>query len=78
MSPSERFGLLTEQQIARSWRQLLSRHEFSEEVAAKAERLLEQLRPESPLRHRLNAELRELCRRKLQPHKQSAAGCAGK
>ena len=58
--------LLTEQQIARSWRKLLSRREFNEELAGKAEGLLGQLRPESPLRHRLNAELDELRRRSLQ------------
>jgi hypothetical protein len=32
----------------------------------KAEELLEELRPESPLRHRLGAELNELRRLKLQ------------
>ena len=52
--------LLTEQQVSRSWQRLLSHCEFSEEVASKAEALLEELRPESPLRHRLGMELREL------------------
>jgi hypothetical protein len=58
--------LLTEQQIARSWQKLFSRREFTEELAGKAEGLLDQLRPESPLRLRLNAELDELRRRRLQ------------
>jgi hypothetical protein len=59
------FGLLTEQQIARSWQRLF-KQEFTDETLAKAEALLEGLRAESPLRHRLRAELDELCRIKLQ------------
>ena len=58
--------LLTEQQVSRSWQRLLSHCEFSEEVASKAEALLEELRPESPLRHRLGMELRELRDLKVQ------------
>jgi hypothetical protein len=58
--------LLTEQQIARSWQKLISQSEFDERLAAKAENLLAQLRPESPLRHRLTAELDELRRGKPQ------------
>jgi hypothetical protein len=65
-SSSKRSRLLTEQQIARSWLKLFSQHEFGEETAVKAEGLLRQLRPESPLRHRLSAELDELRRRRLQ------------
>ncbi len=52
--------MLTERQIATSWRQLFSKREFSDEVFAKAESLLDELRPESPLRHRLQTELDEL------------------
>jgi hypothetical protein len=58
--------LLTEQQIAKSWRILFSTHTFDSEIAAKAEALLDELRPESPLRHRLRTELDELRKLKLQ------------
>jgi hypothetical protein len=58
--------LLTEQEISKSWRALLSSRTFDSEVADKAEALLDELRPESPLRHRLHAELVELRRMKLQ------------
>jgi hypothetical protein len=61
--------LLTEKEITRSWRALFSKGELTDDVFAKAEALLDELRPESPLRHRLGAELRELRRRK--PQKQS-------
>ena len=61
-----RSGLLTEQQISKSWRTLLSNRKFDSETSAKAEALLDELRPESPLRHRLRAELEELRRMKLQ------------
>jgi hypothetical protein len=60
--------LLTEQQIARSFRKLFSKAEFGDEAFDKAEVLLEELRPESPLRHRLRAELDELRRLRLQEH----------
>jgi hypothetical protein len=52
--------LLTEQEISRTWRSLFRDADCSEEVFAKAEELLAELRPESPLRHRLGAELDEL------------------
>jgi hypothetical protein len=55
--------VLTEQQIAQSWRTLFSGRAFTPEVESKAEALLNELRPESPLRHRLRAELDELRRR---------------
>jgi hypothetical protein len=57
--------LLTEQEIARSWRRLFSTSEINEEILNKAESLLDELRPESPLRHRLGTELDEL-RKKVQ------------
>lgn len=41
---------------------LFSSADRGEEVLAKAERLLDELRPESPLWHRLRAELDELQR----------------
>jgi hypothetical protein len=66
---SEDLRLLTENQISRSWRKLFAGSELSQELLVKAEALLEELRPESPLRHRLAGELREL--RKLKPQKQS-------
>jgi len=52
--------LVTEQEVATSWRALFRKSEFDAEVAAKAEALLEELRPESPLRHRLRCELDEV------------------
>jgi hypothetical protein len=52
--------LLTEQEIARSWRILFRNGGADEDTFAKAESLLEELRAESPLRHRLQTELTEL------------------
>lgn len=60
--------MLTEQQIARSWQKLFAKHELTNETVAKAEALLEELRPESPLRHRLSSELEELRKLRLQKH----------
>ena len=58
--------MLTEQQINRSWRKLFGTGDFTEDAFDKAETLLEELRPESPLRHRLGGELEELRQLKLQ------------
>lgn len=55
-------SLLTEQEVSKSWRALFSRRELSDETFAKAEALIDELRPESPLRHRLGTELDELRR----------------
>ncbi len=55
--------LLTEQEVSRTWRKLFSRTDLNEEIFAKAEALIEELRPESPLRHRLGTELEELRQR---------------
>jgi hypothetical protein len=52
--------LLTEQEIARSWRKLFKGREIDDDVLEKAGALLDELRPESPLRHRLGEELDEL------------------
>lgn len=52
--------MLTEQQIKRSWRKLFCGGDFDEDAFSKADDLLEELRPESPLRHRLGVELAEL------------------
>jgi len=60
------FILLTEQEIARSWRTLFRGTVCTDEVLAKAEQLLDELRPESPLRHRLGTELEELRNREIQ------------
>ena len=54
-------ALLTEQEISRAWRALFRGTGCStDEAFTKAEQLLDELRPESPLRHRLGAELEEL------------------
>jgi hypothetical protein len=44
--------------------------ELNEGIFTQAERLLDELRPESPLRHRLETELTEL--RAIKPQKKSA------
>jgi len=58
--------LLTEQEISRTWRALFRSSACNDETFAKAERLLNELRPESPLRHRLGTELDELRQRAKQ------------
>ncbi|MEK6249070.1 MAG: hypothetical protein N2C12_12880 [Planctomycetales bacterium] len=56
--------LLTEKEIARSWASLFNgQDDIDHAVLDKAEGLLDELRPESPLRHRLDAELVELRQR---------------
>jgi len=52
--------LLTEDQVHRSFRNLFNNTDISNDSFDKAENLLEELRPESPLRHRLAGELEEL------------------
>ncbi len=53
--------MLTEQQIHQSFRKLFQgTDEVTLEVIEKGETLIEQLRLESPLRHRLSEELEEL------------------
>ncbi len=52
--------MLTESEITRSWRKLFTDDECGDEVFVQAEGLLDELRPESPLRHRLSIELHEL------------------
>lgn len=52
--------LLTEAEVQRSFRRLVKNSELVEETFDRAEALLEELRPESPLRHRLYNELEEL------------------
>jgi hypothetical protein len=52
--------LLTEQEVARSWSQLFKSSKIELAAFDRAEQLLEELRPESPLRLRLTSELEEL------------------
>ena len=52
--------LLTESEVERSFRRLFSNQEVSDDTFAKAESLIDELRPENPLRHRLTLELDEL------------------
>jgi hypothetical protein len=56
--------VLTEREVSRSWQALFKAGAYNEETFTKAEELLDELRGESPLRHRLQTELDEL--RKLQ------------
>lgn len=53
-------SLLTEQEVSRTWRKLFKNGGITEDSIGKAETLLDELRPESPLRHRLGVELEEL------------------
>ncbi len=52
--------MLTESQVERSFRNLFKNQELDSEILERAEKLLDELRPESPLRHRLGTELEEL------------------
>jgi hypothetical protein len=52
--------LLTEKEVSASWRKLFAAREMNDEIVGKALALIENLRPESPLRHRLDTELAEL------------------
>jgi len=54
------FILLSENQISQSWNRLFQDNTYGEEAFEHAESLLEVLRPESPLLHRLTSELEEL------------------
>ncbi len=53
-------GLLTEAEIHKSFRALFAGGNVTEETLSRGEQLLDELRPESPLRHRLATELEEL------------------
>jgi len=57
--------VLTEREVSKSW-SLLVKGELNSEAFERAENLLEELRPESPLRHRLSRELEELRELNLQ------------
>lgn len=69
--------MLTENEIQRTWRALFRGQEVNEDIFTRAEALLEELRPESPLRHRLDGELNELRKMKVKkqtPQKQTVRG----
>jgi hypothetical protein len=53
-------ALLTEQEVARTWSQVFKTGKIESASFDRAEQLLDELRPESPLRHRLTLELEEL------------------
>ena len=56
-----RFALLTEAEVQRSFRNLFKSKDVPPpETFDRAEALLEELRAESPLRHRLSVELEEI------------------
>ena len=65
-------ALLTEQEVARSWSRIFSNKNFQPDDFDRAEQLLDELRPESPLRHRLTLELEEL--RSIHSRQLSVAG----
>ncbi|MFO0788733.1 MAG: hypothetical protein U0805_04695 [Pirellulales bacterium] len=52
--------MLTEQEVSRSWTMVFKSKDFAPATFDRAEQLLDELRPESPLRHRLTLELEEL------------------
>jgi len=52
--------LLTESQVQRSFRDIFKNKDVSADAFDKAEALLDELRAESPLRHRLSIELEEI------------------
>ena len=53
--------MLDEHDVSLTWRELFRGPSVTSETVAKAENLLEELKPESPLRHRLAVELDEVC-----------------
>lgn len=55
--------MLTESEVSRSWGLLFKSSSISETTFERAEALLDELRPTSPLRHRLMTELEELRKR---------------
>jgi hypothetical protein len=52
--------MLTESSVEKTFRKLLTSPERTETDLDRAEELLDELRPESPLRHRLSVEIDEL------------------
>jgi hypothetical protein len=60
LSSREERHLLTESEVQRSFRNLFKSRDVAPDVFEKAEALLDELRAESPLRHRLSLELEEI------------------
>ncbi|MBM4091712.1 MAG: hypothetical protein FJ276_20135 [Planctomycetes bacterium] len=60
--------MLTEAEVQRSYRSILKRMESEPEAIDRAEELLDELRPESPLRLRLLQEIEELRKRADSKH----------
>ncbi len=60
--------MLTEHEVSRSWSQVFKGSNFEPATFERAELLLDELRPESPLRHRLTLELEELRGKHLGKH----------
>ena len=53
--------MLTEQEVSRSWSQVFNKScTYEQTTFERAEQLIDELRLESPLRHRLTRELEEL------------------
>ncbi|MCR9118000.1 MAG: maturin [bacterium] len=52
--------MLTESQVQRTFRKMMNSPDVPDETFEKAQTLLEELPPESPLRHRLSVELDEI------------------
>jgi hypothetical protein len=63
--------LLTENEVSRSWSKIFGSGSIDSTSFDRAEQLLDGLRPESPLRHRLTIELEEL--RKIHSEQLSVA-----
>jgi hypothetical protein len=63
--------LLTEHEVSRSWQRLFAGGDATKETFTKAEALLEELRPESPLYHRLSSELDEIRKMKSESTKKT-------
>jgi hypothetical protein len=67
--------LLTEQEVARSWRLIFKNGQIEPTAFDRAEQLLEELRPESPLRHRLTVEMEELRALQVRKTRPAAQRC---
>ena len=52
--------MLTEHDVLTVWRQLFQDHDINDTMMTQAEDLLDNLRPESPLRLRLATELQDI------------------
>lgn len=52
--------MLTEKEVSRTFHKMFRDGDYGPDTLEKADELLEELRPESPLRHRLGMELDEL------------------